>query len=210
MPRDRTLTLIILTHQKTSCQRMTQLSQIFTSMSCLKPQTCSPKRLRKWRDISMVFRNIHSIQALADHTHSKRLDTRQSVYGDGDCLFSATWLSVVNVVYAFSLRMQLCKHMKDKLHVDQLKKNQFTTEDDFSESYQCVQQLKILGTQGTDVNDLLQLALPNFIRRRVKMFCSRKACPISDVIPTIEQLSIFNPICLALFVPTGQPEHCDG
>ena len=32
-------------------------------------------------------RNIHSIQALADHIHSKRLDTRQSVYGDGDCFF---------------------------------------------------------------------------------------------------------------------------
>ena len=64
-------------------------------------------------------RNIDSSQALADHIHSKRLDIRQSVYGDGDCLFSATWLSVVNVVYAFSLRMQLCKHMKDKLHVNQ-------------------------------------------------------------------------------------------
>ena len=64
-------------------------------------------------------RNIHSIQALADHIHSKRLDTRQSVYGDGDCCFSAAWWYVVNVVYAFSLRMQLCKHMKDKLHVDQ-------------------------------------------------------------------------------------------
>ena len=42
-------------------------------------------------------RNIHSIQALADHIHSKRLDnlsranglTRESVYGDGDCFFSA-------------------------------------------------------------------------------------------------------------------------
>ena len=32
-------------------------------------------------------RTIHSIQALADHIHSKRLDTRQSVYGDGDCFF---------------------------------------------------------------------------------------------------------------------------
>ena len=53
-------------------------------------------------------RNIHSIQAFADHIHSKRLDTRQSVYGDGDCCFSAAWWYVVNVVYAFSLRMQLC------------------------------------------------------------------------------------------------------
>ena len=64
-------------------------------------------------------RKIHSIQALADHIHSKRLDIRQSVYGDGDCCFSAAWLFVVNVVCAFFLRMQLCKHMKDKLHLDQ-------------------------------------------------------------------------------------------
>ena len=90
------------------------------------------------------------------------------------------------------------------------KKNQFSTEDDFSESCQRIQQLKTPGTQGTDVNDLLPLAFNNFIRRRVKIFCSRKACPISDAIPTIEQLSIFNPIYLALFVPTGQPEHGDG
>ena len=157
-------------------------------------------------------RNIHSSQALADYIHSKRLDTRQSVYGHGDCFFSAAWLNVVNAVYAFSLRMQLCKHKKDKLHVDQLKKNtfQFSTEDDFSESCQRIQQLETPGTQGTDINNLLPLALTNFIRRRVKVFCSRKACPISDVIPTMEQLSIFNPIYLALFVATGQPEHCDG
>ena len=64
-----------------------------------------------------------------------------------------------------------------------------------------MKQLKTPDTQDTDVNDLLPLALTNFIRGRVKIFCSRKACPISDVIPTIEQLSIFNPIYLALFVP---------
>ena len=39
-------------------------------------------------------RTIHSIQALADHIHSKRLDTRQSVYGDGHCFFSAVWLLI--------------------------------------------------------------------------------------------------------------------
>ena len=66
-------------------------------------------------------RNIHSSQALADYIHSKRLDTRQSVYGHGDCFFSAAWLNVVNAVYAFSLRMQLCKHMEDKLNVGQYK-----------------------------------------------------------------------------------------
>ena len=76
-----------------------------------------------------------------------------------------------------------------------------TAEDDFSESYQRIQQLKTPDTQDTDVNDLLPLALTNFIRGRVKIFCSRKACPISDAIPTIEQLSIFNPTYLALFVP---------
>ena len=80
-------------------------------------------------------------------------------------------------------------------------KHQFSTEDDFSESYQRIQQLKTPDTQDTDVNDLLPLALTNFIRGRVKIFCSRKACPISDAIPTIEQLSIFNPTYLALFVP---------
>ena len=50
-------------------------------------------------------KNIHSIQAFANYIVSKRLDTRLSVYGDGDCFFSAAWLYVVNVVYAFSLRM---------------------------------------------------------------------------------------------------------
>ena len=65
-------------------------------------------------------RNIHSIQALADHIHSKRLDTRQSVYGDGDCFFSAALL-YVDVVYAFSMRIQLCKHTEDKIHLDQYK-----------------------------------------------------------------------------------------
>ena len=63
--------------------------------------------------------NIHSVQAFADHVHSKRLDTRQPVYGDENCFFSTAWLYAVNVVYAFFLRMQLCKHKKDKLHVDQ-------------------------------------------------------------------------------------------
>ena len=87
---------------------------------------------------------------------------------------------------------------------------QISTEDDISESCQRIQQRKAPGTQGTDVNDLLPLALNNFIRRKVKIFCSRKACPISDVIPTMELLSIFNLIYLALFVPTGTPEHCDG
>ena len=87
---------------------------------------------------------------------------------------------------------------------------QFSTEDDVSESRQRIQQLKTPGTQGTDVNDLLPLALANFIGRRVKIFCRGKACPISDVILTVEQLSIFNPIYLALFVPIGKPEHCDG
>ena len=87
---------------------------------------------------------------------------------------------------------------------------QISTEDDISESCQRIQQRKAPGTQGTDVNDLLPLALNNFIRRKVKIFCSRKACPISDVIPTMELLSIFNLIYLALFVPTGQPEHYDG
>ena len=72
------------------------------------------------------------------------------------------------------------------------KTTQFSTEDDFSESYQRIQQLKTPGTQGTDANDLLPLALNNFIRRRVKIFCGRKACPISDVFPTMEQSSIFN------------------
>ena len=115
-------------------------------------------------------RTIHSIQALADHIHSKRLDTRQSVYGDGNCFFSAALLYV-------------------------------------DVSYQRIQQLK---TQGTDANDLLPLAVTNFNRRRVKIFCSRKACPISDIISNMEQLSIFNPIYLTLFVPTGQPEHYDG
>ena len=37
-------------------------------------------------------RTIHSIRALADHIDSKRLDTRQSVYRDGDCFFSAALL----------------------------------------------------------------------------------------------------------------------
>ena len=64
-------------------------------------------------------RNIDSLKALADHIHSKRLDTRQPVYGDENCFFSTAWLYAVNVVYAFFLRMQLCKHKKDKLHVDQ-------------------------------------------------------------------------------------------
>ena len=71
---------------------------------------------------------------------------------------------------------------------------QYSTEDDFSESCQHIQQLETPGTQGTDVNDLLPLARTNFIRKKVKIFCSRKACPISDVIATMEQLSIFNPI----------------
>ena len=62
---------------------------------------------------------------------------------------------------------------------------QFSTEDDFSESCQRIQQPKTPGTQGTDVNDLLPLALTNLIRR-IKIFCSRKACPISDVIPIME------------------------
>ena len=84
---------------------------------------------------------------------------------------------------------------------------QFSIEDDISESYQRIQQLK---TQGTDANDLLPLAVTNFIRRRVKILCGRKACPISDVIPTMEQLSIFNLIYRNLFVPTGQQEHYDG
>ena len=39
-------------------------------------------------------RTIYSIQALADHIHSKRLDTRQSVYGDGHCFFSEVWLLI--------------------------------------------------------------------------------------------------------------------
>ena len=84
---------------------------------------------------------------------------------------------------------------------------QFSAEDDLSESCQRIQQLK---TQNTDANDLLPLAVTNLIRRRVKIFCSRKACPISDVISNMEQLSIFNPIYLTLFVPTGQPEHYYG
>ena len=64
-----------------------------------------------------------------------------------------------------------------------------------------MKQLKTPDTQDTDVSDLLPLALTNFIRGRVKTFCSREACPISDAVPTIEQLSIFNPIYLDLFVP---------
>ena len=64
-----------------------------------------------------------------------------------------------------------------------------------------MKQLKTPDTQDTDVSDLLPLALTNFIRGRVKVFCSRKACPISDAVPTIDLLSIFNPIYLTLFVP---------
>ena len=86
----------------------------------------------------------------------------------------------------------------------------FSTEDNFTESYQCNQQLKTPDTQDTDVSDLLPLLLTYFIRGKVKIFLSWKACLISNVVPIIEQLSIFNPIYLALFVPTGKPEHCDG
>ena len=86
----------------------------------------NPKSASKEAKEVEESRNIHSIQALDDHIHSKHLDnlssanglTRKSVYGDGDCFFSATLL-YVDLVYAFSLRMQLCKHMEDKLHVDQ-------------------------------------------------------------------------------------------
>ena len=70
-------------------------------------------------------RKSHSIQALADHSHSKRLDnlwranglTRQSVYGDGDCFFPAALLHV-DVVYAFFYACS-CVNTEDKLHVDQ-------------------------------------------------------------------------------------------
>ena len=85
----------------------------------------------------------------------------------------------------------------------------FSTEDNFTESYQCIQQLKTPDTQDTDVSDLLPLLLTYFIRGKVKIFLSWKACLISNVVPIIEQLSIFNPIYLALFIPQGQPEHYD-
>ena len=59
--------------------------------------TYQPNLLSKEAKEVEESRKSHSIQALADHSHSKRLDnlsranglTRESVYGDGDCFFSA-------------------------------------------------------------------------------------------------------------------------